>query len=41
VMGKHFDEATMLRVAQAVEAGQMSGSMRQDAKVVGEAQQVP
>jgi aspartyl-tRNA(Asn)/glutamyl-tRNA(Gln) amidotransferase subunit A len=24
VMGKHFDEATMLRVAQAVEAGQMS-----------------
>jgi aspartyl-tRNA(Asn)/glutamyl-tRNA(Gln) amidotransferase subunit A len=24
VMGKHFDETTMLRVAQAVEAGQMS-----------------
>jgi aspartyl-tRNA(Asn)/glutamyl-tRNA(Gln) amidotransferase subunit A len=24
VMGKHFDEATMLRVAQAVETGQMS-----------------
>jgi aspartyl-tRNA(Asn)/glutamyl-tRNA(Gln) amidotransferase subunit A len=41
VMGKHFDEATMLRVAQAVEAGQMSVSMRQDAKVIAEAQQVP
>jgi aspartyl-tRNA(Asn)/glutamyl-tRNA(Gln) amidotransferase subunit A len=25
VMGKHFDEATMLRVAQAVETGQKSG----------------
>jgi aspartyl-tRNA(Asn)/glutamyl-tRNA(Gln) amidotransferase subunit A len=24
VMGKHFNEATMLRVAQAVETGQMS-----------------
>jgi len=24
VMGKHFDEATMLRVAQAVETGQMN-----------------
>jgi len=41
VMGKHFDEATMLRVAQAVEAGQTSVSMRQDAKAIGEAQQVP
>jgi aspartyl-tRNA(Asn)/glutamyl-tRNA(Gln) amidotransferase subunit A len=26
VMGKHFDEGTMLRVAQAVETGQKSGS---------------
>jgi aspartyl-tRNA(Asn)/glutamyl-tRNA(Gln) amidotransferase subunit A len=26
VMGKHFDEATMLRVAQAVETGQMSSA---------------
>jgi aspartyl-tRNA(Asn)/glutamyl-tRNA(Gln) amidotransferase subunit A len=41
VMGKHFDEATMLRVAQAVETGQMSVSMRQDAKAIVEAQQVP
>jgi aspartyl-tRNA(Asn)/glutamyl-tRNA(Gln) amidotransferase subunit A len=41
IMGKHFDEATMLRVAQAVEAGQMSVSMRQNAKAIVEAQQVP
>jgi aspartyl-tRNA(Asn)/glutamyl-tRNA(Gln) amidotransferase subunit A len=41
VMGKHFDEATMLRVAQAVEAGQMNISTRQDANAIGEAQQVP
>jgi aspartyl-tRNA(Asn)/glutamyl-tRNA(Gln) amidotransferase subunit A len=38
VMGKHFDEATMLRVAQAVEAGQTSVSMRQDAKAILESQ---
>jgi aspartyl-tRNA(Asn)/glutamyl-tRNA(Gln) amidotransferase subunit A len=41
LMGKHFDEATMLRVAQAVETGQTSVSMRQDAKAIVEAQQVP
>ena len=40
VMGKHFDEATMLRVAQAVEAGQTTVSMRQDAKAIVEARQV-
>jgi aspartyl-tRNA(Asn)/glutamyl-tRNA(Gln) amidotransferase subunit A len=41
IMGKHFDEATMLRVAQAVEAGQMSVPTRQDAKAIAEAQKVP
>jgi hypothetical protein len=40
-MGKHFDEATMLRVAQAVEAGQRSIPTHQDAKAIVEAQQVP
>ena len=41
VLGKHFDEATMLRVAQAVEKGQKSLSMRQDVKAIVGAQQVP
>jgi aspartyl-tRNA(Asn)/glutamyl-tRNA(Gln) amidotransferase subunit A len=41
VLGKHFDEATMLRVAQAVEKGQKSVSMRQDVKAIVGAQQVP